>query len=564
MKTWYRKISRDLDRPQGYLPRFNTDEREEPKPQTVTSPIIDTVETEEENSRTEEDSQSAHTTSPQTTSFKNKDEFKATMLPIYAKILSQMGLNTAYAKMLVAQDGLESAWGTKPSGKFNFGGIKGTGSIKRTREVIDGKDVYINDSFRDFASLEDYAKYKISLLNNNRYKAFTGDLSGFADRVSRGGYATDPNYAETLKRVIASAKHGGILKFQAGGTGEIRPDNRSWFKRKWDDIATAYNSSSWANSAPASIIAGFTPYGLFHYSASGDEDSARLAVLPGAVGTKEVAKNAVKAAEELFERYNDSTIQSLLNDVAQVPNKRSAINYAKAGLKIPKYQNPASTIERTSEPWRVWNDYSNQGSMDPNWRVPLKKDPLPQKKYNVKRNYDKKAINDYGESYYDIVKTRVRDAHDALIRNGFSEDVKRLQEPLSAVSIKETGWRLTDPKNNYFGLLINGDKKASYKTKEESWDATIAYLNKRYGIGNLNGPWWESDSIEDFVNRINNPELDTTLHSQEDYDRYNRDRVTSGETPQYMHAPYWNNRNKRYNDEVKDIIDRYYGYYYME
>lgn len=867
MKTWYRKISRDLDRPQGYLPRFNTDEREEPKPQTVTSPIIDTVETEEENSRTEEDSQSAHTTSPQTTSFKNKDEFKATMLPIYAKILSQMGLNTAYAKMLVAQDGLESAWGTKPSGKFNFGGIKGTGSIKRTREVIDGKDVYINDSFRDFASLEDYAKYKISLLNNNRYKAFTGDLSGFADRVSRGGYATDPNYAETLKRVIASAKHGGILKFQAGGTGEIRPDNRSWFKRKWDDIATAYNSSSWANSAPASIIAGFTPYGLFHYSASGDEDSARLAVLPGAVGTKDdfglsyaekelfpkkflsamtqensakdiyskimsykaeagikssftelteaearkifdigwdanlfypttssnalqtketfwkenkdvilklfrrvpvilgagvlgnevvserrggiikaqqgadtrqwvdnwlsqrkdklknnaiysglfalpgliknpyfrqvksmskysfkkgdlpgrttgttnhrekiidskstevhewthaarpyeqIAKvkeiidrwglrpgimrddyldkpseiysrlmelrynnnldpnheytleevrelrnknhtgdylirtknqyyksnpsipekvepiekaidlNLYKGAEELFERYNDSTIQSLLNDVAQVPNKRSAINYAKAGLKIPKYQNPASTIERTSEPWRVWNDYSNQGSMDPNWRVPLKKDPLPQKKYNVKRNYDKKAINDYGESYYDIVKTRVRDAHDALIRNGFSEDVKRLQEPLSAVSIKETGWRLTDPKNNYFGLLINGGKKASYKTKEESWDATIAYLNKRYGIGNLNGPWWESDSIEDFVNRINNPELDTTLHSQEDYDRYNRDRVTSGETPQYMHAPYWNNRNKRYNDEVKDIIDRYYGYYYME
>lgn len=650
MKTWYRKISRDLDRPQGYLPRFNTDEREEPKPQTVTSPIIDTVETEEENSRTEEDSQSAHTTSPQTTSFKNKDEFKATMLPIYAKILSQMGLNTAYAKMLVAQDGLESAWGTKPSGKFNFGGIKGTGSIKRTREVIDGKDVYINDSFRDFASLEDYAKYKISLLNNNRYKAFTGDLSGFADRVSRGGYATDPNYAETLKRVIASAKHGGILKFQAGGTGEIRPDNRSWFKRKWDDIA------------PASIIAGFTPYGLFHYSASGDEDSARLAVLPGAVGTKEVAKNAVKAAEEGvnlvyrhygndISKYFQGALKWLRNarkgsipaaERLEVPKQISKIrlgnpkhdyaffkdaktgetileisptaqnplrsgekaaskqflqelvgtkddfglrglsyaekelfpkkflsamtqeNSAKAGLKIPKYQNPASTIERTSEPWRVWNDYSNQGSMDPNWRVPLKKDPLPQKKYNVKRNYDKKAINDYGESYYDIVKTRVRDAHDALIRNGFSEDVKRLQEPLSAVSIKETGWRLTDPKNNYFGLLINGGKKASYKTKEESWDATIAYLNKRYGIGNLNGPWWESDSIEDFVNRINNPELDTTLHSQEDYDRYNRDRVTSGETPQYMHAPYWNNRNKRYNDEVKDIIDRYYGYYYME
>lgn len=222
MKTWYRKISREPDELQGYLPRFNTEEREEPRPQTVASPIIDSIETSEEEPRAEKESKPTYTTSTNTTSssFKSKNEFKATMLPIYERILSQMGLNTAYAKALVAQDGLESAWGTKPSGKFNFGGIKGKGSVKRTREVINGKDVYINDSFRDFDSLEDYAKYKISLLNNNRYKAFTGDISGFADRVFRGGYATDPKYADTLKRVIASAKHGGILKFQAGGTAQ--------------------------------------------------------------------------------------------------------------------------------------------------------------------------------------------------------------------------------------------------------------------------------------------------------------------------------------------------------
>ena len=223
MKTWYRKISREPDELQGYLPRFNTEEREEPRPQTVASPIIDSIETSEEEPRAEEESKPTYTTSANTTSssFKSKNEFKATMLPIYERILSQMGLNTAYAKALVAQDGLESAWGTKPSGKFNFGGIKGKGSVKRTREVINGKDVYINDSFRDFDSLEDYAKYKISLLNNNRYKAFTGDISGFADRVFRGGYATDPKYADTLKRVIASAKHGGILKFQAAERLEV-------------------------------------------------------------------------------------------------------------------------------------------------------------------------------------------------------------------------------------------------------------------------------------------------------------------------------------------------------
>jgi hypothetical protein len=194
-----------------------------------------------------------------------------------------MGLNTAYAKALVAQDGLESAWGTKPSGKFNFGGIKGKGSVKRTREVINGKDVYINDSFRDFDSLEDYAKYKISLLNN-RYKAFTGDISGFADRVFRGGYATDPKYADTLKRVIASAKHGGILKFQAGGTG----------------------------------------------------DSARLAVLPGAVGTSEVAKNTVKAAEEGVNLiYND--LSKYFHDALKwLRNARKGSIPAAERLEVPK------------------------------------------------------------------------------------------------------------------------------------------------------------------------------------------------------------------------------------
>lgn len=323
MKTWYRKISREPDELQGYLPRFNTEEREEPRPQTVASPIIDSIETSEEKPRAEKESKPTYTISANTTSssFKSKNEFKATMLPIYERILSQMGLNTAYAKALVAQDGLESAWGTKPSDKFNFGGIKGKGSVKRTREVINGKDVYINDSFRDFDSLEDYAKYKISLLNNNRYKAFTGDISGFADRVFRGGYATDPKYADTLKRVIASAKHGGILKFQAGGTGEIRPDNRSWLRRKWD---TAYNSSSWA----------ITPY---DYSATGDKDSARL---PGAVGTSEVAKNTVKAAEEgvnlIYKHYGNDLSKYFHGALKWLRNARKGSIPAAERLEVPK------------------------------------------------------------------------------------------------------------------------------------------------------------------------------------------------------------------------------------
>lgn len=164
--------------------------------------------------------------------FNSKKDFKDTMLPIYERLLKSKGLNPAFAKSLVAQDGLESAWGSKPAGLYNFGGIKGKGTTKRTREVINGKDVYINDQFRNFKSLEDYANFKIDLLNNKRYNAFSGDIKEFANRVHRGGYATDPRYANILNQVIASAKHGGVLKFQQGGIQEGKQWLEDWYKSR--------------------------------------------------------------------------------------------------------------------------------------------------------------------------------------------------------------------------------------------------------------------------------------------------------------------------------------------
>ena len=81
--------------------------------------------------------------------------------------------------------------------------------------------IYINDSFRDFKDIDDYANYHVSLLNNKRYNAFTGD---FIDRVVKGGYATDPNYKKALSNVynqIAKAQEGmKIPKLQ--NAGELR------------------------------------------------------------------------------------------------------------------------------------------------------------------------------------------------------------------------------------------------------------------------------------------------------------------------------------------------------
>lgn len=152
---------------------------------------------------------------------KSKDEFIKTMTPAFENALKAKGLDTKYAKYLVAQSALESNWGKSQSGKFNFGGIKGKGTTRRTREVVNGKSIYINDSFRDFKDINDYANYHVSLLNNKRYNAFTGD---FIDRVVKGGYATDPNYKRALSNVynqIAKAQEGMKIP-KLKGVGELR------------------------------------------------------------------------------------------------------------------------------------------------------------------------------------------------------------------------------------------------------------------------------------------------------------------------------------------------------
>lgn len=166
---------------------------------------------------------------------KSKDEFIKTMTPAFENALKAKGLDTKYAKYLVAQSALESNWGKSQSGKFNFGGIKGKGTIRKTREVVNGKSIYINDSFRDFKDINDYANYHVSLLNNKRYQAFSG--GDFIDRVVKGGYATDPNYKKALSNVynqIAKAQVGmKIPKLQ--NAGELRARILRRFRQEKSD-----------------------------------------------------------------------------------------------------------------------------------------------------------------------------------------------------------------------------------------------------------------------------------------------------------------------------------------
>lgn len=109
----------------------------------------------------------------------------------------------------------------------------------QTTEYLNGELVTMKDNFRDFSSLRDYVNYKIDLLNSPRYDVFSGDVSEFAHRVKLGGYATSPNYEQSLNNVIRNMKRGGVLKFQEGGVNNARKWYENWIQRRAD----LYNSN---------------------------------------------------------------------------------------------------------------------------------------------------------------------------------------------------------------------------------------------------------------------------------------------------------------------------------
>lgn len=314
--------------------------------------------------------------------FNSKKDFKDTMLPIYERLLKSKGLNPAFAKSLVAQDGLESAWGSKPAGSYNFGGIKGKGTTKRTREVINGKDVYINDQFRNFKSLEDYANFKIDLLNNKRYNAFSGDIKEFANRVHRGGYATDPRYANILNQVIASAKHGGVLKFQQGGKqwledwyksrkGLVKQNVKqvlpiplpvteslvfNALKRNLDLTRAKINPSK----VPDNASGVYYPFGRRIFLTDGSTSTA----------IHEWTHSSLPDAQEkVIKKYQDNFGDTVYDNKTIVPDEY---------LDNPQ-EIYARLMQLRYRPWNVLPEQMQFKPFDPNWKSPLIEIPSKQK-----------------------------------------------------------------------------------------------------------------------------------------------------------------------------------------
>jgi len=122
------------------------------------------------------------------------------------------------AKFMLGQAALETGWGrrmirnTDGSSSNNLFGIKagpgwkGKVATAVTTEYVNGKPHAKVEKFRAYDShadaFKDYAKM---ISNNPRYEkvlAHGGDASTFAHGLQRAGYATDPQYAAKLSRII--------------------------------------------------------------------------------------------------------------------------------------------------------------------------------------------------------------------------------------------------------------------------------------------------------------------------------------------------------------------------
>jgi flagellar protein FlgJ len=125
------------------------------------------------------------------------------------------------AHLILGQAALESGWGKREirmpdgSSSFNLFGIKagkgwgGKVAEVTTTEYSQGVAHKQIERFRAYGSYtEAFQDYARLLSDNPRYAAVIGQegAKGFAQALQQAGYATDPNYADKLVKVIGSVR----------------------------------------------------------------------------------------------------------------------------------------------------------------------------------------------------------------------------------------------------------------------------------------------------------------------------------------------------------------------
>ena len=131
-------------------------------------------------------------------------------------------------QFLIAQAALETGWGRHPirtasgADSNNLFGIKagsrwdGQRAAVQTQEYVHGQAHTVRADFRAYDSVaESFEDYARLLLNAPRYKDALGKGNNgaqFAEALQRGGYATDPQYADKILRIANGSTLTDALK----------------------------------------------------------------------------------------------------------------------------------------------------------------------------------------------------------------------------------------------------------------------------------------------------------------------------------------------------------------
>ena len=145
---------------------------------------------------------------------KTQEEFLEKMRPHAEKAAAELNVST---DVLLAQAALETGWGkhlihdTQGNNSFNIFNIKATGwqgksVVVNTLENKQGIPQQERAAFRQYESYaQSFSDYVSLIKNNPRYKdalEVASDSGSYAEALQKAGYATDPDYAQKIKRLI--------------------------------------------------------------------------------------------------------------------------------------------------------------------------------------------------------------------------------------------------------------------------------------------------------------------------------------------------------------------------
>ncbi|WP_245542714.1 flagellar assembly peptidoglycan hydrolase FlgJ [Psychromonas ossibalaenae] len=159
--------------------------------------------------------------------FADKKSFIETLMPYAKKAAQALGIAP---EVLVAQSALETGWGKKiinsadNQSSFNLFNIKANKSwqgdkvAKDSLEVEGGVGVKRRSNFRAYGSLqESFADYQNFISKSKRYQEALQqgeDSQAYIEELQQAGYATDPKYAEKIKKIMQNQEFKAVL---AGG-----------------------------------------------------------------------------------------------------------------------------------------------------------------------------------------------------------------------------------------------------------------------------------------------------------------------------------------------------------